>query len=294
MKPAFTAFYDLALGPVSFDFVTWLVRAMRERDKAGCGALHVVIVPKEDGLGGFSRHWGNHDAAAARWRLWRIVIGACPLAEATVTLAQSRAQAELLRHGRFWWPEERAHMAGWMVEAARRGEAVPELRPTAAAVRYVGAWLNGEKRKVVTLSIRWQDTDYRRNTSAEDWSKFAQWLEARGYRVVVLDDANEALSSGRGYAEMDPDLRLALYQRAEMNCIGQNGPAILLWHSAAPFLYFNAALPADPYAAHWEKHLGLRKGDQLPWAAANQRLVYREDTFENMTEEFAKWAGATN
>lgn len=89
-----TAFYDLECGPISFDFITWLVRAMKERDRLGCKGLHVVIVPKENGLGGFSRHWGNHDEHAARWRLWHIVVAACPLAGATVTLAASRQQAQ--------------------------------------------------------------------------------------------------------------------------------------------------------------------------------------------------------
>src|SRR3954468_7100627 len=142
-----TAFYDLEHGPVSFDFVTWLVRAMKERDRRGCKGLPAVIVPEDRGLGGFSGNWGKHDEPSARWRLWHIVIASCPLAGATVTLAYSKAHAQQLRIGECWWPEGKAHFMGPLVDAARNGESIPRLRATEAARRYVAAWI-GERRLV--------------------------------------------------------------------------------------------------------------------------------------------------
>lgn len=300
----FTAFYDLAIGPVSYDFVSWLVRAMKERDARGCAAMHVVIVPNEGGLGGFARHWGEHDAAATRWRFWHIVVPACQLADATLTIAADREQAERLRPvGPYWWPEGAAHHSGPLVEAARRGERIPRLVPSEAARRYVNEWVAVLDRPIVTLTLRQQSTVKDRNSRRSEWAKFAGELRNR-YHVIALDDSHVALSVGRGcFAELDVDLRLALYERAAMNLFSDNGPSVLPWFSGAPFMRFCCACSDAGSAEHWAKYLALRPGDQLPWARADQRLVYKPDTLEVLRLEVGrweaelegeKWAGATS
>lgn len=295
---SFTAFYDLEHGPISFDFVTWLVRAMKEADGR---RLHVVIVPKENGLGGFSRHWGKHDEAAARWRLWHIVLAACPLAGASVTLAPTRHFAREIwerevdqrtskNTGRAcrWWPEGKAHFMGPLVDAARKGEAIPRLRATEAARRYVAQWLGDAK--VVTLTMRRQDTDPARNSS-EAWWAFGERVK-HDFRVVRLYDTNDALADGRGYAELDPDLRLALYEHAAMNFIGNNGPQELLKFSEAPYRIVGLGL--ESWREHFRKYFHMEYGEQLPWAGQQQRLVYEPDSAEVLRREFDAWASATN
>jgi hypothetical protein len=284
-----TAFYDLQYGPVSFDFVTWLVLAMKERDARGHDGMHVVIVPKEDGLGGFSRHWGKHDEAATRWRLWHIVVASCPLAGATVTVAASRAQAERMKSEPYWWPEGKAHFMGPLIQAARNGEAIPKLRATEAAKRYVSSWI-GVSPKLVTLTIRNQSTDHERNSELRNWERLRDLAVAAGCSVVWLDDANVALSDGRGYAELDPDLRLALYERAAMNFIGNNGPQELLKFSGAPYIIVGLAL-TDGWKDHFRKYFDMKPGEQLPWARKDQRMVYEPDSFDVMRCEFEKWEG---
>lgn len=287
-----TAFYDLEHGPVSFDFITWLVRAMKERDQRGCKGLHVVIVPKEDGLGGFSRNWGKHDEHAARWRLWHILVAACPLAGATVTVAATRHQAHRhLAQEPFWWPEGKAHLMGPLVASARKGEAIPKLKATEAARRYVTAWTGAEN--YVTLTVRNQTTDPDRNSNAAAWLDLSQMAVKAGYKFVWLDDSNVALSQGRGYAELDPDLRLALYERAAMNFIGNNGPQELLKFSDAPYLVFGVAL-TDGWKEHFRKHFGMQPGEQVPWAGPHQKIVYEPDTSQVLLREFAAWALETN
>lgn len=287
------AYCDLAFCPVSFDFVTWLVRAMKERDDRGCNGLHVVVVPKDDGLGGFSRHWGKHDEAATRWRLWHVVMASVPLAGATVTLAGSRDDAAKVGHDSAyrWWPGGKAHFMGPLVEAARKGEAIPKLQATAGARRYIETWLDGFRslKPLVTLTTRQQTTDPDRNSNPVAWEHFQTWLETQGIRPVVLSDANVALGQGRGFTEMDPDLRLALYERAKINLIGNNGPQELLKFSNASYLAFGQAL-SPGWRDHFLKYFGMKFGDQLPWARDDQRLVYRRDDFEILKDEFQKLA----
>ena len=285
-----TAFYDLEYGPVSYDFLTFLLRAMKVRDQMMLDGLHVVIVPKEDGLGGFARHWGKHDEHAARWRLWHIVVASCPLAKATVTVAATRKQAQDIASwtGAVWWPEGKAHFIGPLVEAARKGEMIPKLQATEGARRYVGQWLPDDGQKIVTLTTRHQDTSPDRNSDPEAWELFEDWLMDKNYRVINVEDSNDALGRGQGYAELDPDLRLALYERADMNCIANNGPQDLLKFSAAPYLAFGQA-PTVEWQAHFRKYFTLEPGEQLPWARADQRLIYKPDTFENMKAAFGEW-----
>lgn len=284
MAQVLTAFCDLQYCPISFDFVTWLVHAALERERRKCDGLHVVLVPHEGGLGGFSRKWGAHDEAAARWRLWHIVVASCPLVGATVTVAASRKQAEQLKGDSFWWPEGKTHHIYPLVDAARNGDAIPKLLATEQARRYVKQWVD---RPYVTLTTREQSTDPVRNSNRAEWQKLCDSLMSR-YGVIWLDDTNKALQEAAGnYAELDVDLRLALYEQAQMNFIGNNGPQALLSFSGAPYRGFiDKAWPE-----HWKKYFHMSVGEQLPWATENQRLVYKPDTFEVMRDS---WDSVTN
>lgn len=290
-----TAFYDLKFGPVSFDFVTWLVRARMEAKVRGAEGLHVVVVPYEEGLGGFSRHWGKHDAADVQWRLMNIVVASCPLMRATFSLAYSRAHAEQLAGDIFWWPSEAVHFNQHMVDAAKRGDRIPRLKPTDAAKRYVAEYLKNNHKKVVTLTARQQSTDPDRNSSLKEWARAEEWFTSEGYFVIRIDDTRAALSRGSGYAEFSVDLRAALYEQSFMNLIGNNGPCILLRYSSSPYMQFDTAMPFDKWTKHYLIREGLSVADneQLPWATHSQRLVYRPGTFEIIKEEFERWAGAT-
>lgn len=284
----FVAVYDLEHGPVSYDFVTWLVRALREKNKRGFDRLHVCICPKEDGLGGFSRNWGQHDEAAARWRLWHIVVAACPIARATVSVCATRREAQqLVSTYAHWWPEGKAHFMGPIIEEAKAGGPVPVLTASDAAHRYV-AQSYGKSERLVTFTLRSQTTDPSRNSNLRACMQLVIELEAR-YTVVVLQDSNEALAMGRGYAELDPDLRLALYERADMNICGNNGPQELLKFSRAPHLIFNLAQTED-WKKHFKKYFGMEPGDQLPWARPqDQRLIYEPDDYEVLLRHFSIW-----
>lgn len=278
-----TAFYDLVNGPVSYDFVTWLVRARFTAEQRGLDGLHVVIVPKEDGLGGFARHWGEHDEAATRWRLQYIVVASCPLMRATVTVAPTRDMAIRIRQSEdeTWWAEGKAHFMGPLVLAARAGHSIPKLRATDQARAYVKTWLSAIQKPVATLTQRDQSTDPARNTKTNEWAKLADWLVTEGYRVVTLWDSHVELAAGHGYATLSPDLRLALYEQSEINVIGNNGPQELLKFSDARYAAFGQAL-SKGWQEHFKRYFSMNVGDQLPWAGSNQRLVYEPDNFDVM------------
>ena len=113
------AIYDLAIGPVSYDFATWLIAAEMERRQLGAERLHVVIRAARDGVDGWFRDKTSlYGAAEMHWRLWHLVLPLCHLVNASVELDPL---AE--RGGR----QTLSHHAGPIIAAARAGAAVPRF-----------------------------------------------------------------------------------------------------------------------------------------------------------------------
>lgn len=278
--------YDLAKGPVSYDFAIWLVKALMHVEDQGGGRLHVNIHPHTGGLGGFARHWGGYDEAETRWRLWNIVLPLCSLANATVTLLPERGQIKTSFD----------HHAREIIAASRAGRVIPLLSPTERARQLVANWRWEFEKPLITITIR-QTNDLARNSNRAAWEDF--WIEMLvRYNVVWLEDSRHLLRQQGGdivnapWAELSVDLRAALYQLSVMNLGVCNGPVTLCHYLGAPVLQFGAG-----QGENWNKHyefLGLKEGDQLPWSRADQRLIYKPDTFSNIASEFAKWALATS
>jgi hypothetical protein len=267
-------YYDLAVSPISYDVLAFLVKARMAANESGDDELHVNIVPKTDGLGGFSRDWGNYDAEETRWRLWNIVIPACQLARATVSLLPNRDGfvADGVAH----------HHSKELIQAGR----IAKLSASPQAIAYVDEYLAGYARPVVTITIR-ETEDAARNSDQRAWYLFMRSIENR-FAVIWLDDSRKQLAKLNA---LTVDLRCALYQRAAMNLFVANGPSALCWYTGAPFMIFNCG---GVHGENWRKHyewLGLPDGKQLPWADhARQKLIYKPDTFENISAAFEKWA----
>ena len=290
-----TAFYDLAVGPVSYDVITWLIRAMLAREDAGCEALHVVVVPNAAGVDGMFRDkLALYDADEMHWRLWQLVLPACRLAGATVTLATDWAQARKLAQGDVWpanWCHQtladrvRAHMWGPIVAAARAGRTIPTLQASGHARKHVRSLFARSGKPVVTCTLR-ETYEPARNADLAAWDTFRRSIEDR-WQVWVLRDTARALEAGAGYGELVLDLRLALYQEAAVNLHCHGGPAALSWFSGAPFLAFGVGLP-EPYAVV-HRSQGMAIGEQLPWATPQQRLIYAPPSADILAREFAAW-----
>jgi hypothetical protein len=282
-----SAYYDLAVGPVSYDVIPFLIQAKMAQEDADCDALQVVIVPDKHGVAGMFRDkTALYDAAEMDWRLWHIVVPACRLAGATATVVQDWAQANAI-DGVAVWPHDwnaqtlanAHHHAKPIIEAARKGRRIPKLRASEHARRCVAMWMP-EGRVTATL----------RNTYEPDRNADHLLSVTVGNKdVMVVEDTVDALIRGSGYAELDLDLRMAVYERAHLNLHVNGGTAQLCWYSDAAFLQFDAGGPSEVWARHWE-WLGLRQGDQLPWANPNQRLVYGRANNRDvvtMAKEFA-------
>ena len=297
---SFTAFYDLAVGPVSFDFVVFAVKADLARRKAGARHLHIVIVPHAEGVAGMFRDKSRfYDEHEARWRLWNICIPAAQLLGASVTLATGWAQAKRIHAGKFWPPDwdrqtlkARRHLVGDLIAAARAGEAIPRLEASVHARRKVRKAFARLAKPVVTMTLR---STYlpERNSVANDWIAAAKHIESKGYAVVPILDTGDSLERGGGYAELNLDVRMACYQEAALNLQANNGAASLCWFSEAPYRMFGAGVPAEEWDGLFVKQ-GLPLGETWPWAAPWQKICYGPTTLDQIVAEFESWAGATS
>lgn len=293
-----TAYYDLAVGPVSFDFCVFMVKAEMARRRAKFDRLHAVIVPFAAGVGGMFRDkTALYDVHEMRWRLWNICIPACQLLSASVTLAADWNQARLLydedRSTVAWPPDwdqqtlkNRRHLIGEIITAARAGEAVPRFSASEHARRKVRDFTGG--RPFVTMTLR---NTYlaKRNASRGDWLIAKKKIEDAGYRVLALEDTDVALSLGQGYGELNLDLRMACYQEAVLNLQANNGAASLCWFSDRPYRMFGAGVPPEEWDGLFVKQ-GLPLGETWPWASPGQKIVYGPTSAEQIIAEFESWA----
>ena len=289
-----TAYYDLAIGPVSFDFVVFLIKAKL----AAKDGLHVVIVPMKNGVGGMFRDKTHlYDEHEMHWRLWNICIPACQLINATVTLATDWDQARKLKTDSVFpedWDrqtlKDRRHLIGGVITASRAGSPISLLSASAQARSKVSEFYAG--RKVVTMTLRSTYLE-QRNSDRDAWSEAKAFIEKAGYTVVVLEDTGVALSKGQGFGEFNLDIRMAMYQEAVLNLQANNGAASLCWFSEKPYRMFGAGVPEDEWNGLFVKQ-GLPLGETWPWAKHEQKIVYHPATAQKIIEEFRSWDGATS
>lgn len=293
------AYYDLAIGPVSFDVVPFLIQARMAASAQGCERLHVVIVPDAAGVDGWFRNKLKlYDAAEMHWRLWNIVVPASRMAAAGVTVAVDWAEAERLPGpGDPCWPDDwreqslanKHYLQREVVESAKSGQAVPLLRPLEHARRAVRGLFRTAGKPLVTLTLR-NTYERERNADGALWEQAYQALRYR-FHVVRLFDTTDELNKGYGYGALNLELRAALYAEAAQNFHCHGGPMVLNWFLDAPFVVFGAAHPHQYWMQNWISNVGLQIGEQLPWARPDQRLRYDPCSDKAMAQEIDRLAG---
>ena len=291
-----TAYYDLEIGPVSFDFVVFLIKAELYRQQQGLDKLHVVIVPFPNGIGGMFRDKRKfYDEHESHWRLWNICIPACSLVDASVTVATDWEQAARIEDGAVWpanWNcqtlRNRPHLVGSLIKDSNSDVVIPQLCASTHARRKVVE--RYKNRPFVTMTQR-RTYLGDRNTDAEEWRKAREHIKGKGFAVETIYDVNSALGMGTGFAEFSLDLRMALYQESALNLQANNGAASLCWFSATPYRMFDAGVgdTREEWRGLFEDQ-GLPWGTTWPWAKPQQKIVYERSTADVIIREFEEWA----
>jgi hypothetical protein len=308
------AFYDLKVGPITFDCLWFLAGADLERRRLGLAKVHVVIVPGPHE--GVRRERDDYEAvvdpANRAERVQGIVIQACALLPSCsgLTQAGSRDEAAFLRAvvARHVFPSDyEAALPVYpssrhCLEAARNGKGpIGVLRATPERQRNVERWLAGRaiaERRLVTITLRGYSYMPARNSNIDAWVAFARGLDRQRYLAVFIPDTDETLEgvpAVLGEFALMPEaawsvgLRMALYQRAFLNLGVNTGPMGLCWlNEATRYATLKMASPGVPQTTLESfRSLGFEPGRSLPFAGPFQELVWEDDTQETIERVFS-------
>ncbi len=270
--PANLVCYDLAVEPANFDFPCWLAYAHMQMVKEGVeGPLRVGFLDarEED---------DTPENAAKRRRMFENVL--LPLVDMFGAVHDDEAAVSGRRYNTYALKP--------IVEAYKKGERLPTFKPK------IEAQFHGNP--PVTITLREADHWPHRNSNLSAWFDFARYLEAKGERVIFVRDsakADEPLTCYGDFttykpAAVDLNARLALYEAAKCNLFVSNGPWMLALFGKVPWQMFVRVALDEPYHANlpnwWRKHHGVAEGEQFPWATKHQRIVWKEDSYENLVE----------
>lgn len=308
------AFYDLDKGPLTYDFIQYLVLAERFRVAAGKRNLHVVIVPgRHEGFRNESPRDRFLNAARKEWRLRQLIVRACDLTPSCtgVTRMPNRAEAGALlaridAAGIF--PPAYSvdaptcpYLLPFVLQFAANGPDIRSLEAppvVAALVRNLFDSMAGSA-PVITITVRQSDFQPERNSRIDAWMEFAASARDRGFCPVFIPDTEAVLREAQAempgfhvfpLAALSMAFRAAAYQESWFNMMTSNGPYTLCFYNArARCSVFKLIVPGVATAsARFHIHQGLQPGAQLPFAGPLQRLIWEDDSAPIIEREFAE------
>lgn len=147
-----------------------------------------------------------------------------------------------------------------LITWVRQGNAIPRFKSMLPA---------RQKRYTVTLRRDWRLPQHNSNEPA--WRAFAAEIGAQ-----VIEDFD--------VDQMPLHERFALYAGAEMNFGTVTGPTHMATLSEYPMMMFKANVLAGSF-----QKCGMAFGEQYPWVLPQHRLIWEDDTLDNIRKQFAKW-----
>lgn len=266
--------YDFQVSPYSYDFLAAICQAR------ALGCNHTVFVPGE-------REYQKCSPEEQEFRLQHLLI---PLARMSgeVTVCETRAEAkEFPAVFPFGYTTEKpihGHMFGQLIRSGR----AKWLSPSEKALASVPSGC-------LTITIRESRIKPLRNSNVGEWVKAAEVLKDMGYKVLFVPDTDNMQMSFGDFdsytpASLDPDIRMALYQKSVLNLGIGNGPMGLCFYSSNPYLMFRMHDERfNEQSAAFMKSNHLPIGSQAPWRNNRQALVWEEDTEQNIIRHVQRW-----
>lgn len=265
--------YDLGRCPASWDFLQWLVNC---RLALGLGEFGVHFRPGPKG--------GFRDDTMARPLDQRRAILENVMRPALKLVGAHEVEEGLLTN--------MPYLTRYAVDFERGGGEVPYFDIPQEALDEVAHDLKGRKPLVITLREAAYYTE--RNSNLPAWMEFARTC---GEDVIFVRDSSKADEYLEGLetcsrASRDLLYRAALMRHAKCNLMVANGPWVLALYSPTPWLNFGALRPSltswrpgsDKW---WINQMGVPPGEQFPWATSEQRMIWTDDSLENIWDAYA-------
>ncbi len=313
------AFYDFDVHAPSFDITWFLIQSEIERIRLGLSTIAVVFVPGKNA--GVTLDYYNYlkteykdnvfNVEKLNWRLNQIVIPCCSLLPTCkqIIVCNSRYTALKVekRLARYIFPQKNSvlypvnllknHMKNSYIGDKNMQ---PSLIPSELAITHIKIWLSqfGDDKKIISITLREAQYETKRNSNIYEWKKFILSLDEKKYHVIIVRDTESAFFDLKipklphvSYFEPGPwniQLRAALYDQCYLNLFTSGGPfTIAFFNKRTRGLLFRI-LNNESIVANEEflRFAGISVGENPPFLSDYQKYVWKDDTFENIREEF--------
>lgn len=268
-----TAYYDLAVSPPTYDFLTALCMIERERLRVGADGVEIVLLPGPKD--GFRKAplW-PYTTAGREAALQNIVI---PMAGLLPSCVGVRRQAD--RNAEGYGVFTALHGFPNHMTLLREG-----IRPLRA--------LSPKPGNYVTITLREAEHWPSRNSNVAEWLYVAEAIQCLGYRVIFIRDTRKADEPLEGFetsplASRDLMVRADLYAGAVTNLGTGSGPMCLAVFMGAPFIMAKI-LASDAVCCdeHFFASCGWKRGEQYPTSPPYQRVVWEDDKAQTVMTAF--------
>jgi len=272
----FTAVYDLASSPPTYEFITFLAAAEEYRKKNNYTGINIVFAPGPNG--GFRDDNLPPDVETRKSMLWRVCVPACNLLPSVrnVSVLAHRQAVDGPVFPEGW--EVNNPVPHYGMQHITNGIERP-LTATKAAKDKVNK-LYGSK--FVTITLREAPYWPERNSKRDEWMKAADAIRAMSYGVVIVEDTETTTD----VVAWDIDFRAALYQKAVCNLGISNGPMILAMLCDAKYMIFRPVTDGHTCVnEEFMARVGLPRGSQL---SDNGVMVWEDDTADVIIKHFTQ------
>jgi tetratricopeptide (TPR) repeat protein len=299
------AFYDEAVSPTSFDFISFVIQSEAARRKAHLDGVQFFIVPS----GEFDGHHDNtqFDEAHARWRLSNVVVPICWLLPScrgvSVCSTRQYASDSFKELGENIFPRGYTvetpidrHHTGWTIIASTLGEDIYFVKAADQAKDYARQWIeqHAKGKKCIPITLREAPFGTQRNSDPAVWSAVAHQMLKDGYFPVLIRDIDRALEKLPPEYEGIPtfpeaafnlELRIAFYEESHFCMFVANGPAqICFYDRDVKFLYQVTGDWLDRNPTPFLR-MGIDHGESGPFANKFKRWIWQKQDAKRLYQE---------
>lgn len=281
-----TAIYDMQVAPPTYEVFNFLATAEKYRIEKGFTSIDLIFLPgpifgfRDDGL--------PPSPAERASMLHRICVSGARLLPSVRNVHVMNKRSQIAAKDVFPpdWTNEKPRFA-YGPKYQKNG--LRCLVSTQAARDEINRRF---PKPYTTITLREAEYWTNRNSNRAAWERAARWLQFEGKPAVVVPDTHGTGLHGVAEfapASWDPDLRLALYESAELNLFIANGPMALCILAAEPCPYIMFSIPDETSPATQQAFLdanGMKLGDQ--WSS-NGLTLWESDTPDNVIRALEGW-----
>jgi hypothetical protein len=306
------AIYDLNHNPITFNFAEFLINCNFKSFSSGINKYKIIFIQKNFNSiinkNLTDKTYTKHiDSKAQIWRLNNIILPLISCVEDRCIgfeFMQNKKEIKYNLNNYITYPENYNVNFNIRPETTVLKEITSldhiSLKALTQGIKYIKKYLNAinvEEKKIITLTIRYQEYDKPRNSRLDEWYKFANFLKSKGHVVIIVPDTDKAWEINnlfKGFnifheGSFNIMLLISLYEVSFFNYFAPGGVSSLCnFNKNTNYIEMKAG-PIKNSIVNKEKAFILReKNKNYKFAKNNQILVWADDSYDNLLNTYIK------